>query len=162
MFWQQTLFPGPYDLEPITVVRNRSIADVDMSNWQTYQNEKYGFGMSIPRDWEATIMDGHLCFGEKGKQYIINLGIMCGIDITVYSPSANCENCITASELIQRRNKPEEVTSINGEKATIQTDGPDMQTLVDHAGRTYRIHTFFPAEVRDIYFSILSTFKFIK
>ncbi|MDO8492168.1 MAG: hypothetical protein Q7S34_00815 [bacterium] len=54
LFWQQTLIPGPYDLEPMSVVRNGRgdlSRDEVLRGWQTYRNEKYGFEFKHPTNF---------------------------------------------------------------------------------------------------------------
>jgi hypothetical protein len=46
------------------------LPEIDTSNWQPYQNEKYGFGFKIPKDWYAEdTNDGSLCLKSKTKVF---------------------------------------------------------------------------------------------
>ncbi len=135
------------------------------ATWKTYTNTQYGFEFKIPQNWIATQKNGELCFGENGKQYMVNLGIVCGVSVRVYVPGSCDVNCYSAASLIEMRNNPKEITMVGDEKAITQSENPnqafpDIITLVDHVNKTYEIQTSVPAEVKGVYFGILSTFKF--
>lgn len=141
--------------------------NIQTANWKTYINTKYGFETRIPQNWTVIEANEKLCFGETGKQYMINLSTVCGVLVRVYVPGSCDINCISAAALIETRNDPKEITTVGGEKAITQAENPSQTfpgiiTLVDHANKTYEIQTPVPAQVRNIYFGILSTFRFTK
>jgi hypothetical protein len=129
-------------------------------SWKTYKNSQYGFQMNIPQGWTESQLNGDLCFGQAGKQYIVNLGVVCGVAISIYPTNEGCFNCISAAELIRRRNMPNEIITIGGETADYETDSPDFQILVDHKGNTYRIDTLVPDQIGNEFAEIIKTFKF--
>lgn len=78
LFWQQTLLPGPYDLEPMSMVKNHGAASVDTSGWQIYRNEKYGFEFRYPPDRNLVREDNdrRIIFRESDGLARITIGVV--------------------------------------------------------------------------------------
>ena len=86
--------PGPYDLEPVSIVRsgnkNGGEANVnsEIGGWQTYRNEEYGFEFKYPANWELTFNTGSRDDGTYEKQFNIKPVYYLGFEGCVYGQNA--------------------------------------------------------------------------
>jgi len=66
-----------------TVQQPAQSAPVDeTASWQTYKNDKFGYEVKYPQNWNYKVENNLACFRENGKKYNIEESDQCGISIS--------------------------------------------------------------------------------
>ena len=171
----------PYDVDDDglnyfeQVISTFKFIETDISNWQTYRNEEFGFEVKYPEEWTAinpNLINNLVNFGMKDSSGVAVVAVVVldekniqeEIDKRKSETKAIDKNTlITESEVLVNNIKAKQIKLLYQPLGSFP-ESLETSTYFNYENNLYAIHlsTYKKTEQKaiDIYNSFLSTFKF--